>query len=98
MWAPRQTVEDVQHEAAKAGAAAARAAIKSLTLPAPVGAIRQAVETVVKELGREADRLASLPAFGPELAHAWRIAALEACRVELIRLNELAEEAGDTEH
>jgi hypothetical protein len=95
--ASRQTVEEVQHEATKAGAAAARAAIRSIELPARVGAIREAVRVVAEEIGREADRLASLPTFGPDLAHAWRIAALEACRAELILLNAMAERSGETE-
>jgi hypothetical protein len=64
----RQTVEDVQHEAAKAGAAAARAAIMSIELPARVGAVRDAVATVGREIGREANRLASLPDYGHDLA------------------------------
>ena len=94
----RQTRKSVQHEAAKAGAAAARTVIKSLALPTSVGAISEAVKAVVKELGHEADRLASVPTYGPELAAAWRTAALEACRAELIRLDAIAEEAGETEH
>ena len=96
--APRHTLEDVKHEAAKAGAAAARAAIKSIELPTRVGAIREAVETVMEEIRREAHRLASLPAYGPDLAAAWRTAALEACRAELILLNAVAEKVGHTEH
>ena len=92
------SVKDVQAEAAKAGAAAARAAITSLELPAPVGAIHEAVKTVVNEIGREADRLATLPAFGPKLSNAWRTAALEACRAELLLLDAAAEEAGGTKH
>ena len=94
----RQTVEDVQREAAKAGAAAARAAITSIELPARVGAVRDAVATVGREIGREANRLASLPAYGHDLAHAWHMAALRACHPELVLLNELAEAAGQTKH
>jgi hypothetical protein len=96
--ARRRTVEEVQVEAAKAGAAAARAAVTSIELPAPVGAIHEAVATVVKEIGREADRLATSPAFGPKLSQVWRIAALEACRAELLLLNEAADKAGVTKH
>ncbi len=51
-----------------------------------------------KEIGREASRLAISPTFGPKLSQVWRIAALEACRAELLLLNEAAEEAGDTKH
>lgn len=61
-------------------------------MPGHVGAIRKAVQSVVGELRRDADRLASLPAYGPDLAAAWRTAAL------LILLNEAAEDAADTEH
>src|SRR5215203_4472687 len=96
--APPHTVDDVKHEAAKAGAAAARAAIKGIELPTRGGAIREAVETVMEVIRREADRLATLPAYGLDLAAAWRTAALEACRAELILLNAVAEKVGHTEH